>query len=236
MTKKYHANTTKVEIIQVGTRMFLERGFTETSVQAISQELGISKGNFTFHFPTKEHLLLELTKYLVKFHTREINIAKSEGLSNVLAYCWEVTAQIAMCEEHPQAKDFYIAIYSHPSTLAYVKEWVAQKNVLLLSKNLPDWSLSRFRLIENVASSIEMSALTEPCTENYTLEDKIIVTLDSLLKLYEISKEDRVKAISDILNIDYREIGKKIFKEFVKYVERLNQQALDDALEGYSFN
>ena len=236
MTKRFHANTTKVEIIQVGTRMFLEKGFTETSVQAISQELGISKGNFTFHFPTKEHLLLELTKYLVKFHTREINIAKSEGLNNLLAYCWEVTAQIAMCEDHPQAKDFYLAIYSHPSTLSYVKEWGAQKNLLLLSKELPTWSLSRFRLVENAASSIEMSALTEPCTENYTLEDKIVVTLDSLLKLYDIPKEERQQAITDILNIDYRNIGKKIFKEFVKYVERLNQQALEDVLENYSLN
>lgn len=236
MTKRFHASTTKIEIIQVGTRMFVERGFTETSVQAISEELGISKGNFTFHFPTKEHLLLELTKYLAKFHTREINIAKSEGLNNLLAYCWEVTAQIAMCEDHPQAKDFYLAIYSYPSTLAYVKEWAAEKNIRLLAETLPDWTFERFRLVENVASRIEMSALTDACTDTYPLEDKIILTLDSLLKLYEIPKEDRQTAIAQILKIDYRNIGKKIFKEFVAYVERLNQQALDDALEGYSVN
>ena len=236
MTKRFHANTTKIEIIQVGTRMFLEKGFTETSVQAISEALGISKGNFTFHFPTKEHLLLELTKYLVKFHTREINIAKSEGLNNLLAYCWEVTAQIAMCEEHPQAKDFYLAIYSYPSTLAYAKEWTADKNVGLLSERLPDWTPERFKLVENVASHIEMSALSDSCTESYLLEDKITLTVDSLLKLYEIPKEERQEAIATILKIDYRNIGKKMFKEFVAYVERLNQQALDDALEGYISN
>lgn len=216
--------------------MFLERGFTETSVQAISEELGISKGNFTFHFPTKEHLLLELTKYLVKFHTREINIAKSEGLDNLLAYCWEVTAQIAMCEDHPQAKDFYRAIYSLPSTLEYIKNWAIEKNILLLSDKVPDWTPERFKLVENVASHIEMSALTEPCTETYLLEDKITLTVDSLLKLYEIPKAERQEAIARILEIDYRGIGKKIFKEFVAYVERLNQQALDDALEGYFTN
>ncbi len=216
--------------------MFVEKGFTATSVQAISEELGISKGNFTFHFPTKEHLLLELTKYLVKFHTREVNIAKSEGLNNLLAYCWEITAQIAMCEDHPQARDFYLAIYSYPSTLAYVKKWAIDKNIRLLSDILPDWTPERFKLVENVASRIEMSALTDACTDTYLLEDKIILTLDSLLKLYEIPKEDRQTAIAQIMEIDYRNIGKKIFKEFVAYVERLNQQALDDALEGYLVN
>lgn len=236
MTKRFHANTTKIEIIQVGTQMFIEKGFTETSVQAISQELGISKGNFTFHFPTKEHLLLELTKYLVKFHTREINIAKSEGLNDLLAYCWEVTAQISMCEDYPQAKDFYLAIYSHPMTIAYIKNWAAEKNVQLLSKILPDWTFERFRLVENAASGIERGALTEPCSEKYTVEDKIVVTLDSLMKLYEVPKKDRQEAIARILEIDYRSIGRKIFEEFVIYVERLNQQALDDALEGYYTN
>lgn len=236
VTKRFRANTTRIEIMQVGTRMFLEKGFTETSVQAISEELEISKGNFTFHFPTKEHLLLELTKYLVKFHTREINIAKSEGLNNLLAYCWEVTAQIAMCEEHPQAKDFYRAIYAHPSTLSYIKNWTAAKNEALLSDKVPDWTTERFQLVENVASHIEMSALTEPCSEAYPLEDKITLTVDSLLKLYEIPKNERQEAIARILTIDYRGIGKKMFSEFIDYVERLNQQALDDALEGYSLN
>ena len=48
------ANTTKLEIIQVATQMFMERGFTETSAKAVSDKLDISTGNLTFHFPTKE--------------------------------------------------------------------------------------------------------------------------------------------------------------------------------------
>ena len=46
-------NSTKTEIVRVATRMFLEKGFTNTSVKMISDELGISTGNLTFHFPSK---------------------------------------------------------------------------------------------------------------------------------------------------------------------------------------
>ena len=51
---------TKLEIVQVASRQFLEKGYSATTVSAISKELGISPGNLTFHFPTKEHLLAEL--------------------------------------------------------------------------------------------------------------------------------------------------------------------------------
>ena len=66
MAKKTKENT-KHKIIRVATRMFLEKGYTDTSVKMVSDELGISKGNFTFHFPSKEHILAELVEMLCKF-------------------------------------------------------------------------------------------------------------------------------------------------------------------------
>ena len=42
---------TKDKILRVSTRMFLENGYTATTVKMICDELKISKGNFTFYFP-----------------------------------------------------------------------------------------------------------------------------------------------------------------------------------------
>ena len=50
-------NATKIEIIRVATDMFLKNGYTDTTIKYISDSLGISTGNLTFHYPTKEHLL-----------------------------------------------------------------------------------------------------------------------------------------------------------------------------------
>ena len=58
---------TRLEIIQVASRQFLEKGYSGTTVSAISKELEMSPGNLTFHFPTKEHLLAELVDLLCKF-------------------------------------------------------------------------------------------------------------------------------------------------------------------------
>ena len=52
-------NTTKLEIIQTATRMFLENGYSTTSIKAIANALDMSTGHLTFYFPTKEQHLAE---------------------------------------------------------------------------------------------------------------------------------------------------------------------------------
>ena len=61
------AYTTRKEIIQVATKKFLELGYSNRSAKTISEEVGISTGNLTFHYPTKEHLLAKLTEMLCDF-------------------------------------------------------------------------------------------------------------------------------------------------------------------------
>lgn len=47
---------TRLEIIQLASRLFIHEGYSKTSINKISKELDISLGNITFYFPTKEHL------------------------------------------------------------------------------------------------------------------------------------------------------------------------------------
>ena len=62
------SNLTKLEIMQVAMKMFLEKGFTNTSAKAISNELNISTGNLTFYFPTKNYMISALrNKYNISF-------------------------------------------------------------------------------------------------------------------------------------------------------------------------
>ena len=224
-------NITKLEILEVATRMFLEKGFTNTSAKAISNELNISTGNLTFHYPTKENILLELTKEITSFHKQAIEKVQRDGCDDLFAYCWEVTSQITLCEENPQMNDIYLAIYSHPATMLFVKDWTAEKNFEILGKRLSDWSLERFRVAENVTCCIERSALTEPCTESYTLEDKIRLTLTCLLKIYDIGKDDRERVIGEILKTDYRKTGRDLLVQFTKYIEKHNQQIIEEAIK-----
>ena len=226
-----NVSTTKVEIVQVGVQLMLEKGYAGTTIKEISEILNISKGNITFYFPTKEHLMLEFTKEIFDFHTRCIERVLQQGYTKLMAYCWEIVAQIALCEDYETMKDIYLSLYSHSSTLEYVKDWVADKNYKLLKDVKPDWTVEKYRMVENVASCIERSALTEPCTENYTFRMKVELILDSLLKLYDVAEEKRNEVIDQILHIDYRAIGKSLHQEFIDYTKRINTAALEAAMQ-----
>ena len=43
---------TKLEIVRVASRLFLEQGYSATSAKAVCKELDMSPGNLTFYFPT----------------------------------------------------------------------------------------------------------------------------------------------------------------------------------------
>lgn len=223
-------NLTKLEIMQAAMRMFLEKGFTNTSAKAISNELNISTGNLTFYYPTKEHILLELTKEITEFHTKCIDKVLKDN-DDLLSYCWEIAAQIILCEQNENAKDLYLAIYSHPMTMHFVKDWTAEKNQRILGERLKDWDYDRFRQVENVTSCIERSALAESCTESYTTEDKIRLILTCLLKIYDISTEERERVIKQILDTDYSKMGHDLFKQLSRYVGNQNKQAITKAIE-----
>ncbi len=47
---------TRGQLIVVATRMFAERGYDDTSIEAVLREAGVSRGSLYHHFPSKEAL------------------------------------------------------------------------------------------------------------------------------------------------------------------------------------
>lgn len=51
------ASETRQEIVDVADRLFYERGFGATSFADIAKDVGLSRGNFYYHFKTKDEIL-----------------------------------------------------------------------------------------------------------------------------------------------------------------------------------
>ncbi len=204
--------------MDTATRLFLEKGFRNTSAKMICEEVGISPGNLTFWFPSKADILLEFTKKIMSYHTKFIEYNKNKKEENLYTYCLEIVVQIALCEEKENIRDIYYSMYSDPLTMSYLKDWTAQKNLDILGPYLPEWDLKQFRRTANVTCCIERSALAEPCTEEYTLDDKIRLTLTCLLKIYDIEKNARDKVIDEILATDFKKIKSNMLKQLDEYL------------------
>ena len=122
MTVQERKESTRSKILRVSMRMFLEVGYTATTVKAVCDELNISKGNFTFYFPTKEYVLAELVRMLCEFQEKLIDYEADRGVGSVLSICIELMTVAAACEENEIARDFFVSAFQSRMCLDYLKK------------------------------------------------------------------------------------------------------------------
>ncbi|MBR4051248.1 MAG: TetR/AcrR family transcriptional regulator [Clostridia bacterium] len=218
MAKK---ETTKDKIIRVSTRMFLEYGYSASSVKMVCDELGISKGNYTFYFHSKDDILAVLTDLLCKYQWKLIKEEADDGISSLLALCFELMTMAAACEESEVAKDFFVSTYQSPKCLEIIHNNDTARAKEVFAEYCPDWTDEQFREAEILVAGIEHATLSNI---DYTvpLETRISGALNTIMMIYNVPEEIRRTKIEKVLAMDFRSIGKRIFNEFKEYVEKAN--------------
>lgn len=222
---------TRLEIIKIASDAFLTQGYTETSTKKLARQLDISVGNLAYHFPTKEHLLAELTERLCDYHLLVMETEIDEGRTSLLAYLLELTCMMSVCDEDEVAKDLYSSIYKHPMTLGIIRKADARKARSIFSQYCPDWTEEDFILTENAVSGIEYASIMKENAENIPMDRRIVKTLNMVMKAYNVPEDIRHEKIQKVLHIDYRKIGRQFVAGFTGYVDSINQLALAEHQE-----
>ncbi len=209
----------EIKVLRAATRLFLEQGFSKTTYRQISEKSGIGLGTITYHYKVKEDMLRVLIEELMDFHLDVIEEASEQTNDHLFAFALEVAVQIALCENDTKAWDLYFSAYSHPATFDYIKDWAAKKNFHLLQDKLPEMTEEDFRRIENVTSGMELAAFTTTTDRYFTLNNKISLFVDSMLKIYDIPQTERNHAIQRITALDCGKIAQEMFNKFVKRLD-----------------
>ena len=213
---RHTADTTKKEILQVAMYMFMEKGYSNTSVKAICDELDISTGNLTFHYPTKEHLLAKLTEMLCEFQWKMLERETDEGKTTLLAVCMELAAMAVICEEDEAGRDFYLSAYKHNMSLDLIRKSDEKRAKTVFAPWCSCWSDEQFHQAEIIVSGIEYATLMK--TDDSPLESRIAGALNAIMMVYNVPEEIRKKKIEKVLSMDYIQIGRRILDEFKEYV------------------
>lgn len=225
-------NTTKHEIIQTATRLFLEKGYSATPPKLICDELDISTGNLTYYFLTKEHLLAVLTGMLCTFQGKTLqNMVQEEGTTSLLAVCLELATMAAMCEESEIAKDLFLSAYSSPMCLEIIRKNDTQRAKLIYHAFCPDWSELQYIEAETLVSGIEYATLMTT-NDSVPLETRITGALNNIMMIFNIPEEIRNLKIRKVLSMDYRTLGRHILEQFRNFVDETNEQNFEMLLSG----
>jgi len=229
MAHRRKCNTTKLEIIQVACRLFLEQGYSKTTIKSIANELDISTGHLMFYFPSKEHLLFTLVQMLCDFQWKMMQSIVKEGTTSLMALCLELSSMAAACEDDETARDFFIAAYTHPLTLNLIRKNDTERAEAIFADFCPNWERLHFLEAGILVSGIEYTTLMTT-GEPVPLDTRIAGALNTILTTYRIPEETRKLKIERVLSMDYRSLGQRVLKEFKEYVKEANEQALEDLL------
>lgn len=218
---------TRLKIIRLAAELYLDQGYSKTSNNKIASMLGLSPGNITFYFPTKDHLLAVLVDELFDFQNLFMETAAAEGKSSLLAYCLELTTMAAACEENPIIRDFFRSAYSSELTLDLIRGNDADKTSQIFSEFCPGWTAERWLATENIVSGIEFATIMTG-ESSTPLDVQIERTLNSILLIYGVPEELRQIKIKKVLSMDYRALGHRVLKEFKEYIKTVNEANLKE--------
>lgn len=213
-------NPTKLKILKTAVPLFFKEGYSNVTTRRLADEVGISTGNLTFHYPTREHLLLELTKAFCKYQWDMTLKYPKYKVSLLFAYALEISVQTAVCYESEIARDFYISAYTQPMTLAEIREWDFRKAQKIFREYNLNWTEMDFKEAENIASGIELSAMMAEREKRVSLEKRIEAVLDALMKLYNVPPDERSNTIEKIRKVDCMEIVHDILPRFSENIEK----------------
>lgn len=228
--RRRKVNTTKMEIIQVATNMFIEKGYSSTTFRMIADELDISSGHVAFYFPSKDALLAELVEILCDFQWKLMKKEADDGINALLAVCYELMTMAAACEESEIAKDFFVSTYKSGLCLEIIQKNDADRAKEVFAEYCPDWTDEQFREAEILVSGIEYATLNA-IGKSVSLETGISGALNAIMSIYNVPEKIRKAKLEKVRAMDYRATGKRIFKEFREYVAQTNEQAFDELIK-----
>lgn len=212
---------TRYKILLCATRLFLEKGYTDTYVTTITNMLKISTGNLTFHFPTKEHILAELVKELNMFQQHIEEEAEPAEYSLPVAYLLELVVFASFCDDNPNVRNLIEAAYTHPLSLEVIRSNDSQRVKRVFGEFCPEWTEAEFVQAENVVSGIEYAMYRMENTQTLSFEQRVTSSIDAIMKVFDVPKSVRRTIIAEVMSVDYKDQGSRIFEEFSNHIENI---------------
>lgn len=210
--------------MQEATKQFLEKGYSATTISAISKALDMSPGNLTFHYPTKEHLLAVLVDMLCDFQWKRMEKEADEGFSSIMAICLELASMASACEQDAVIKDFFLSAYTSPMCLDIIRRNDALRAMQVFASYRPEWTKEQFAEAEILCSGIEYATMMS-AGDPVPLEIRLAGALNNILGIYNIPPDVRETKIRRVFDMGYRNLGLRTFNDFKIYVNEAHDLA-----------
>ena len=201
----------KQEIIETSLKIFNKEGFEHVSTYDISKKLGISQGNLTYHFPTKQVLINTLAKNMIS----------------------EIDEFVLNIDNDFSPKDFYNNLYkTFKINLKYKFIYLNYANIVLNDNDLNEYfiqnSKDRKMLLYSMLEIFVKNGFTinnEILAQNDILADNI-----NLIAVYWVPESEIYHKSKSKKEIIQHHLS-LIFRQFTPYLSEKGKEKLKGIID-----
>ncbi len=202
----------KNRILSASVRMFIERGYKETTMLDIIKTAGVSAGTFQNIFHTKDGVLMELVEVMFVNQFGIADQIVGEGADPVLRYAMETSVQLTLAELNENLRQIYVEAYTQPKVAELVSEKMAGELCGIFDTYLPGYSQSDFYEMDIGTAGIMRSYMARRCDKYFTLQKKLERFLAICLRAYKVPEDKVEQTIKYVLGLDICNIADRLMQ------------------------
>ena len=209
----------KSKILRSAAKLFLEKGYKNTTMNELAKVSNISYGALFRTFEDKESVLCELVVYVLEaqFEMSEKILKNNED--KILFYAFETALQLYLAESSEHMREMYNVSYSLFNSSQKVYNTITNKLEYIFKEHLPNLETKDFYELEIASAGIMRNFMSVPCDIYFTMEHKIRRFLETTFLIYRVDDKKINEAIEFISKFDFKEIANDLLNSLLNYLE-----------------
>lgn len=207
---------TKKRILAVCVKLFLEKGYKQTTLAEINEKASVSYSQFQNIFRAKDGVLTELVAFMFSSQFGAARKIVGSALPPAYVYAVETAIQMTLTELNENLREIYMEAYTHQEASEYIHRETAKELYQIFGPYHPELTARDFYDMEIGSAGIMRGYMAHPCDEELTLKKKLRLFLTMSLRVYNVPKEEMEQAIRFVEGLDIRTVSERVMQELFK--------------------
>ena len=211
---------TRSLILHSAAKLFIEHGYSNTRIKDIANDANVSYNDVFRLFEEKDNILSELVGLVLEFQfEKSIEITKKYTNNKLHIYAFETVLQLHVAESLEHIREMYLASYSLPNASKVVYKTITSKLEDIFKDRLPNLETKDFYELEIAIAGIMRGYISVPCDMYFTMERKVKIFLETVFKIYDVSKDEIKEILKFIEQFDFKKYADEILNSLFNYLE-----------------
>ena len=208
-------------VLHSATKLFIERGYSNTKIKDISDDCGVTYNEIYRMFNDKETLLSYLVDLVIECQFDFTNkFLENKTDDKLLIYAFESTLQLYIAESKEHIREMYSMSYSMPRTTHKIYDLITQKLEETFQEYLPAYTKKDYYELEMASAGIMRGYIVNPCTMYFTMDRKIRRFIESTFKIFNVPNEKIEYALYFINQFDMKSLANEVLESLFDYIYR----------------